>query len=188
MRISRTRFEANTGPVQGRDPSLTGRHAVFVEGVRGCSSWCWARRPGSGSRATSACRPSRRPRRRCSAASLGYVGGGMLGRLLDRALGAVERRVERRPPAQFVAGTLGAIAGASGRRVLVRAAGRRSLPARVGRPDRGPPRVDHGLAGLPHPRQPERRGARDARPVDAAARARRRRSTRATGSSSTPPS
>lgn len=43
----------------------------------------------------------------------GYVGGGMFGRLLDRALGVVERKVDAVPPAQVVAGTLGAIAGAS---------------------------------------------------------------------------
>src|SRR5690242_5576774 len=40
---------------------------------------------------------------------LGYVSGGMLGRLLDRALGAVETRVERLPPAAFVAGALGGL-------------------------------------------------------------------------------
>jgi len=41
----------------------------------------------------------------------GYVGGGVIGRLLERAVGAVERRVERVPPAQVVAGALGAIGG-----------------------------------------------------------------------------
>ena len=41
----------------------------------------------------------------------GYVAGGFFGRLLDRALGAVEARVETKSPAQFIAGTLGAIAG-----------------------------------------------------------------------------
>jgi uncharacterized protein YacL len=41
----------------------------------------------------------------------GYVGGGVIGRLLERALGEVERRVEKVPPAQVVAGTLGAIGG-----------------------------------------------------------------------------
>jgi uncharacterized protein YacL len=50
---------------------------------------------------------------------LGYVTGGIFGRLLDRALGAVERRVDAVPPAQVVAGTLGAIAGASVAVVLV---------------------------------------------------------------------
>ena len=44
---------------------------------------------------------------------LGYVGGGVLGRLLERAVGEVERRVEKVPPAQAVAGALGAIGGAS---------------------------------------------------------------------------
>lgn len=43
----------------------------------------------------------------------GYVGGGVLGRLLERALGVVERRVEAVPPARVVAGALGAIVGAS---------------------------------------------------------------------------
>jgi uncharacterized protein YacL len=42
---------------------------------------------------------------------VGYVGGGVLGRLLERALGAVERRVERIPAAQVVAGALGAVGG-----------------------------------------------------------------------------
>lgn len=41
----------------------------------------------------------------------GYVGGGVLGRLLERAMGVVERKVERIPPAQVVAGALGAIGG-----------------------------------------------------------------------------
>jgi hypothetical protein len=41
----------------------------------------------------------------------GYVTGGFFGRFLDRALGVVERRVETTSPAQFIAGTLGAIAG-----------------------------------------------------------------------------
>jgi uncharacterized protein YacL len=42
---------------------------------------------------------------------VGYVGGGVLGRLLERALGAAERRVERIPAAQVVAGALGAVGG-----------------------------------------------------------------------------
>jgi uncharacterized protein YacL len=41
----------------------------------------------------------------------GYVSGGLLGRLLERAMGMVERKVERVPPAQVVAGALGAIGG-----------------------------------------------------------------------------
>jgi uncharacterized protein YacL len=41
----------------------------------------------------------------------GYVGGGVVGRLLERALGVVERRVERIPPAQVIAGALGAVGG-----------------------------------------------------------------------------
>lgn len=43
----------------------------------------------------------------------GYVTGGFFGRFLDRALGVVERKVETKSPAQFIAGTLGAIAGAA---------------------------------------------------------------------------
>ncbi|MDQ1520969.1 MAG: hypothetical protein QOI55_2042 [Actinomycetota bacterium] len=43
---------------------------------------------------------------------VGYVGGGLLGRLLERAVGAVEHRVERLPPAAFLAGALGALGGA----------------------------------------------------------------------------
>jgi uncharacterized protein YacL len=42
----------------------------------------------------------------------GYVNGGMIGRLLERALGLVEDRVDRLPPATFVAGALGALGGA----------------------------------------------------------------------------
>jgi uncharacterized protein YacL len=42
---------------------------------------------------------------------LGYVSGGFFGRFVDRALGVVERRVETTSPAQFIAGTLGALAG-----------------------------------------------------------------------------
>ena len=49
----------------------------------------------------------------------GYVSGGILGRVLDKALGVVERRVDRRSPARFVAGTLGAIAGSTLALVLV---------------------------------------------------------------------
>jgi uncharacterized protein YacL len=50
---------------------------------------------------------------------LGYVSGGFFGRFLDRALGVVERRVETKSPAQFIAGTLGAIAGGALALVLV---------------------------------------------------------------------
>jgi len=41
----------------------------------------------------------------------GYVGGGVVGRLLERAVGAVERRAARVPAAQIVAGALGAFGG-----------------------------------------------------------------------------
>jgi uncharacterized protein YacL len=50
---------------------------------------------------------------------LGYVAGGFLGRVIDHAVGVVERRVERRSPAKFLAGTLGAIAGSALALVLV---------------------------------------------------------------------
>ena len=50
---------------------------------------------------------------------LGYVSGGSLGRVLDKALGVVEKRVDRRSPARFLAGTLGAIAGSALALVLV---------------------------------------------------------------------
>jgi uncharacterized protein YacL len=49
----------------------------------------------------------------------GYVSGGVLGRLLDRALGAVERQAEAVPPARLVAGALGALAGGAVALVLV---------------------------------------------------------------------
>jgi uncharacterized protein YacL len=50
---------------------------------------------------------------------LGYLAGGLFGRVLDRALGVVERRVETKSPAQFIAGTLGAIAGGALALILV---------------------------------------------------------------------
>jgi uncharacterized protein YacL len=43
---------------------------------------------------------------------VGYVTGGMFGRVLERALGVVERRVDKLPAAQVVAGTVGAVLGA----------------------------------------------------------------------------
>jgi uncharacterized protein YacL len=49
----------------------------------------------------------------------GYVGGGLLGRTLDRAFGVVERRVERGSPARAIAGMLGALLGATLALVLV---------------------------------------------------------------------
>ena len=49
----------------------------------------------------------------------GYVSGGFFGRFLDRALGVVERKVSTTSPAQFIAGTLGAIAGGALALVLV---------------------------------------------------------------------
>jgi uncharacterized protein YacL len=50
---------------------------------------------------------------------VGYVTGGLFGRMIERALGAVERRVESKSPAQFIAGTLGAIVGGACALVLV---------------------------------------------------------------------
>lgn len=49
---------------------------------------------------------------------LGYVSGGVLGRFLHRAVGVVEQRVERLPPAQVVAGSVGALGGALAGAVL----------------------------------------------------------------------
>jgi len=49
---------------------------------------------------------------------LGYVSGGAVGRLLQRAVGVVEQRVERLPPAQVVAGSVGALGGALAGAVL----------------------------------------------------------------------
>src|SRR5579884_3118836 len=43
-------------------------------------------------------------------ACVGYVVGGAGGRLLRRAWGHAERRIERLPPAQVMAGALGAVA------------------------------------------------------------------------------
>jgi len=50
---------------------------------------------------------------------VGYVTGGFFGRMIERALGAVERRVETKSPAQFIAGTLGAIVGGAFALLLV---------------------------------------------------------------------
>lgn len=43
---------------------------------------------------------------------VGYVLGGVLGRFITRALGAAERRIDRLPPAESLAGLVGATAGA----------------------------------------------------------------------------
>jgi len=43
---------------------------------------------------------------------VGYVGGGVLGRLLLRAVGAVERRVDRAPAATVAVGSIGGVLGA----------------------------------------------------------------------------
>ncbi len=42
---------------------------------------------------------------------VGYVGGGLFGRLVERAMGVVERRAERLSPARVVAGSVGAALG-----------------------------------------------------------------------------
>ncbi len=68
---------------------------------------------------------------------VGYVGGGVLGRLLDRAVGAVERRAEAVNPAQVVAGALGALAGGVAAVVFV-------LPVAL----LFPPRIAFPVAGL----------------------------------------
>ena len=44
---------------------------------------------------------------------VGYVGGGVMGRLLERAAGEVEERADRLPAAQVVGGAVGALLGAS---------------------------------------------------------------------------
>ena len=49
----------------------------------------------------------------------GYVGGGIFGRVLERALGVVERRMDDLPAAQIVAGTAGAVVGATMGVILV---------------------------------------------------------------------
>lgn len=64
---------------------------------------------------------------------LGYVGGGVVGRMLVRAVGVVERKVDRLPPAQFVAGTLGAMGGGLSALTFAIPAGI-LLPLRVGIP------------------------------------------------------
>ena len=43
---------------------------------------------------------------------VGYVGGGVMGRLLERAAGEVEDRADRLPAAQIVGGAMGALLGA----------------------------------------------------------------------------
>jgi uncharacterized protein YacL len=48
----------------------------------------------------------------------GYVGGGIVGRLIERAVGAVERKVEPLPPAHVVAGSAGGLGGALAAAVL----------------------------------------------------------------------
>src|SRR5262245_4171105 len=49
----------------------------------------------------------------------GYVGGGIFGRVLERALGVVERRIDELPAAHIVAGTVGAVVGAAMGVILV---------------------------------------------------------------------
>jgi uncharacterized protein YacL len=68
---------------------------------------------------------------------LGYVLGGAFGRVLDRAMGAVEKRVEPTSPSRFLAGMLGAICGAGLALIL-------ALPLAL----LWPPRVAVFVAGL----------------------------------------
>ena len=89
---------------------------MFVEGVRlfvvvlGTAAGFWAARSlgaqAQGLAGTLGC-------------LLGYVSGGLFGRFVDRALGVVERRVATTSPAQFIAGTIGAVAGGALALVLV---------------------------------------------------------------------
>jgi uncharacterized protein YacL len=67
----------------------------------------------------------------------GYVAGGLLGRTLDRAFGAVERKVDRGSPARVLAGMLGALVGAILALVLI-------LPAAL----LVPPTLAVAIAGL----------------------------------------
>ncbi len=88
---------------------------MFVEGVRlfvvvlGTAIGFWADRAAGGSGGLGG----------VLGCLLGYVTGGTFGRLIERALGAVERRVDTKSPAQFIAGTLGAIVGGALALVLV---------------------------------------------------------------------
>src|SRR5262249_3205449 len=43
---------------------------------------------------------------------VGYVGGGVVGRILDRAMGVVARTTDRIPPARLLAGLIGVTGGA----------------------------------------------------------------------------
>jgi uncharacterized protein YacL len=88
---------------------------MFVEGVRlfvvvlGTAIGFWADRAAGGAGGmggTLGC-------------LVGYVTGGFFGRMIERALGAVEQRVESKSPAQFIAGTLGALVGGACGLVLV---------------------------------------------------------------------
>jgi uncharacterized protein YacL len=88
---------------------------MFVEGVRlfvvvlGTAVGFWADRAAGGSGGLGGVLG-------CLAC---YVTGGTFGRLIERAVGAVEKRVETRSPAQFIAGTLGAIVGGALALVIV---------------------------------------------------------------------
>jgi len=88
---------------------------MFVEGVRlfvvvlGTAIGFWADRAAGGAGGVGG----------TLGCLLGYVTGGFFGRLIERALGVVERRVDTKSPAQFIAGTLGAIVGGALALVLV---------------------------------------------------------------------
>jgi uncharacterized protein YacL len=83
---------------------------VFVEGVRmfvvllGTAAGFWAARDlGTASESILA----------MIGCLAGYVGGGIFGRVIERALGVVERRIDELPAAHIVAGTVGAVVGAT---------------------------------------------------------------------------
>jgi uncharacterized protein YacL len=89
---------------------------VFVEGVRmfvvllGTAAGFWAARDlGTASESVLA----------MIGCLAGYVGGGIFGRVLERALGVVERRIDELPAAHIVAGTVGAVVGAAMGVILV---------------------------------------------------------------------
>jgi uncharacterized protein YacL len=67
---------------------------------------------------------------------VGYVGGGVVGRTLESAIGVVERRLDRLHPVEVVAGTIGSVCGAIAGAALG-APFALLLPARLGLPVSG---------------------------------------------------
>ena len=154
---------------QARRPRRADGSAMFVEGVR-LFVVVLGTAAASGRARRSAARP------RASAAMLGcllgYVSGGILGRLLDRALGVVERRVDA-----DLARAVRRRHARRDRRRHARARARAAVRAARSRPgsrSRSPvsPSWIMGWLGFRILGAAERRGARDARPVDPTARAR----------------